>query len=126
VSLETSLKDKSRYSARLNPDVGIAGPLAGILSFFVRNDSGSQDLAPPPPIGISMLPTIGRKFPEAITHPKMPHSTGLSPPVKIDADPSTRKLRYLSRLQRIYPFQYLKLLSRGSQTALPLTGITQI
>jgi hypothetical protein len=29
--------------------------------------------------------------PEAITHPKMPHSTGLSPPVKIDADPSTRK-----------------------------------
>ena len=29
--------------------------------------------------------------PEAITHPEMPHSTGLFPPIKIDADPLTRK-----------------------------------
>src|ERR1700692_3150333 len=29
--------------------------------------------------------------PEAITHPKMPHSLDLYPPIKIDADPLTRK-----------------------------------
>jgi hypothetical protein len=40
--------------------------------------------------------------PRAITHPKMPHSPDLSPLVKIDADPSTRK--YTKQKSKVDPW----------------------